>query len=85
MKKVKLFIMESCPYCKQARSFLAELLTEERYNNIEIEMIDEKLHPEIADTYDYYYVPTFYVDEVKVSEGAVTKEKVKEVLEKAIN
>lgn len=85
MKKVKLFIMESCPYCKQARGYLSELQNDERYRDIEIEMIDERVHPEIADTYDYYYVPTFYIDEVKVSEGAVTKDKVKEVLDKAIS
>jgi len=27
---------------------------------VEIEKIDELVHPDIAGQYDYYYVPTFY-------------------------
>jgi hypothetical protein len=27
----------------------------------------------LADSYDYYYVPTYYVDGVKVHEGAASK------------
>ncbi|MEA4874327.1 glutaredoxin family protein [Anaerorhabdus sp.] len=84
MKKIKMFMFEACPHCKKARGFLDELLKEEKYKDIEIEMIDEKLHPEIADTYDYYYVPTFYVNDEKVSEGSVTFDQVKAVLDKAL-
>lgn len=36
-------------------------------------MIEETQHPDIADQYDYYYVPTFYVDGVKVHEAGIFK------------
>ena len=36
-------------------------------------MIEETQHPDIADQYDYYYVPTFYVDGVKVHEAEFSK------------
>ena len=34
-------------------------------------MIEESEQPEVADAFDYYYVPTFYVDGVKVHEGGI--------------
>ena len=46
-------------------------------------MIDELLDPGTADRYDYWYVPTFYVDGNKLHEGACSKEKVRQILEKA--
>ncbi|MEF9919478.1 glutaredoxin family protein [Anaerorhabdus sp.] len=84
MKKIKMFMFDGCPHCKKALTLLDELKKEDKYSNVEIEMIDEHKNPEIADQYDYYYVPTFYVDEVKVHEGTVTLEQVKEVLDKAL-
>lgn len=83
MKKVQLFMFEACPYCQQALKYLNELLKEEPYRDVQITMIDERKQPDVADAYDYYYVPTFYVDDVKVSEGAVSYEQVKEILDKA--
>ena len=46
-------------------------------------MVDEKKHPEIAEKYDYYYVPTFFVGGEKVHEGVPTKEAVEAVFIKA--
>ena len=81
MKKILFFHFESCPYCQQARRWLDELMTEHpEYQALEIERIDEHKQPEIADRYDYWYVPTFYVDGQKVHEGACTKEIVENVL-----
>ena len=54
------------------------------YNNIEIKIIDEELQPDIAKQYTYYYVPTYYVDGVKVHEGAATKDIVNKVFKAAI-
>jgi len=54
------------------------------YSKLNIEIIDEKLNPEIADTYDYYYVPSYFVDGEKVHEGTITKEAVQEVFNKSI-
>jgi thiol-disulfide isomerase/thioredoxin len=78
-KHIKLFYLKNCPFCKQAFSFIDELKQQDAYRGIEIETIEESEEPETANRYDYYYVPTFYVDGVKVSEGAVTLEKVEAI------
>ncbi len=36
------------------------------------ERIEENAHPEIADRYDYYFVPSFFTEEEKVYEAART-------------
>ena len=51
---------------KKALRYIEELKAEyPEFQPIEIEMIEETQHPDIADQYDYYYVPTFYVDGVE--------------------
>ncbi|MFV0394827.1 MAG: thioredoxin family protein [Coprobacillaceae bacterium] len=72
---IKIFILEDCPHCKNARRWIEELYLEEPiYRDIEIEYIDEIKHSEIANTYDYYLVPSIYLDEKKVHEGVASKE-----------
>ena len=58
-----MFITSWCPYCKKAFSMMKDLKDENpKYKDIEVKVIDEELEPEIAKQYDYYYVPTFFVD-----------------------
>ena len=84
MKPVTMFITDWCPYCKQAYSIMQDLKkTNPKYANIEVQVIDEERQPEIAKQYDYYYVPTYYVDGVKVHEGAPSKEIVSKVFDEA--
>ncbi|MDD8048425.1 MAG: thioredoxin family protein [Thomasclavelia sp.] len=78
---LKMFILENCPHCKLARKCLKELQEEDKYKDIKIEMIDEGLNPEVANQYDYYYVPTFFNDDKKLFEGHMEKEDVKKVLD----
>lgn len=86
MKNVTMFIMRSCPYCRQALSWMEKLKNQDaRYRDLEVTIIDETLQPDIAKQYDYYYVPTYYIDGVKVHEGAATREIVQNVLDKALN
>ena len=85
MKKITMFTMESCPYCRQALRWMDELIAgNEAYSGIEIEKIDELVYPDIADEYDYYYVPTYYVDGEKLHEGVASPEKLKRVLDAAV-
>jgi thiol-disulfide isomerase/thioredoxin len=84
MKPVKLFYLERCPFCKKAFGYIEELKQADEYKNIVIETIEESIHPEIAELYDYYYVPTFYIDEKKVHEGGIFKDEVKTIFEKAL-
>jgi glutaredoxin len=84
MKPVKLFYLKSCPYCLKALAYMDELKKQDMYGNLEIEMIEESEEPDIADRYDYFYVPTCYVDGIKVHEGAATFEEIEAVFKKAV-
>lgn len=84
MKHITLFYLEKCPFCKKAMAAIDELKKQDRYKDIEIEMIEESKQPEVADKYDYYYVPTFYIDGRKVHEGGIFPDEVKAVLEQAL-
>ncbi|MDR3308967.1 MAG: thioredoxin family protein [Tannerella sp.] len=83
MKHIKLFYLRDCPFCKKAFAYIDELKKQEAYKNIEIETIEESEYPEIADAYDYYYVPTFYIDGEKVHEGGIFPNEVEELFKKA--
>ena len=85
MKKIQLFYLEYCPHCKKTRADLNELLKEEQFSGLSIEMIEESVQKELADQYDYYYVPCFYVDGIKVKEGALSRKDVEDVLMMASN
>jgi len=85
MKHVKLFYLDHCPHCKKTKRDLDELMKDEKYSKIQIEWIEESKEKEIADQYDYYYVPCFYVDEIKMKEGALQMSDVKEVLDAALS
>lgn len=85
MKKVKAFYLENCPHCKKAFKMIEELKAKNpEYSKIDIEYIEESKQVSIASAHDYYLVPTFYVDEVKIHEGVPTLEKIEEVFIKAI-
>jgi glutaredoxin len=82
--KLTYFKLKNCPYCIQADKWLNELRSEDSaYAAVEIETIDEREQPDLADSYDYYYVPTFFLGRKKLHEGAATKEKIKAVLDSA--
>lgn len=73
MKPIKLFYLKNCPFCKKALSYIDSLKAEHpEFAAIPIEMIEESEQPALADKFDYYYVPTFYVGDEKVHEGAST-------------
>lgn len=83
--KVVMFYLKNCPYCKRADMYIQQLCWENpKYKQIEIARIDEKENPLHAAKYDYFYVPCFYINEVKQFEGAASKEDVKAVLDKAL-
>ncbi len=85
MKKVKAFYLENCPHCRSAFKMIEELKAKHReYSGIEIEYIEELKNVQAANAHDYYYVPTFYVNGVKIHEGVPTMEKIEEVLKRAM-
>ncbi len=84
MKLIKVFYQTNCPFCKRAFKCIDELKHRPEYKEIEIEAIEETMHPDIADLYDYYYVPTFYVDEEKVHEGGIYSNEIEAIFQKAL-
>jgi thiol-disulfide isomerase/thioredoxin len=79
-----MFYLPNCPFCKKAFKYIDEVKAENpELKNVEIETIDESVEKELADSYDYYYVPTFYMNEEKLHEGGIFKDEVKSLLEKA--
>ena len=86
MKNVKLFYLKQCPFCKKAIRYIEELKAQ--YTElacVDIEMIEESEQADVADKFDYYYVPTFYVDGVKEHEGGIYPEEVEKILRKALD
>ncbi len=70
MKKMTLFYLRGCPYCDNARKALAELTKEnDVYAAVEVDWIEESERPELANNYDYYYVPTIFAREKKLYEA----------------
>ncbi len=85
MKPIKLFYLKNCPFCKKALSYIDSFKAEHpEFAAIPIEMIEESEQPALADKFDYYYVPTFYVGNEKVHEGGIYPEEVEAVLRKAL-
>lgn len=85
MKPITMFVTSWCPYCKQALSFMKTLQSENpKYQDIEIKIIDEEVHPEISKDYDYYYVPTYYIGDTKLHEGVPSLDIVKNVFDEAL-
>lgn len=84
-KKVKMMILDTCPYCRQAFEMMDKLKTEHpEYQSVEIETIEESKEPEKIEGYDYWYVPTYFVGGKKVHEGVPTIEKVERVFQEAL-
>ncbi len=92
MKKITAFYLEGCPYCRQAREALKELTSEnENYSKISIDWIEENQQPEISEKFDYYYVPSMFIENKKIYEAhrgekfEECKENIKRVLEAAVS
>lgn len=84
MKNIKMMYLRSCPYCKQAFQMVDDLKRmNPKFQNISIELIEENEEPEKIKGYDYWYVPTYFVDDQKIHEGVPTLEAIRMVLEAA--
>ena len=85
MKHVKMMMLSTCPHCKKAFEMLDELKKEHpEYRDVEIEVIDEQQEEEKTKGYDYWYVPTFFVDDQKLHEGVPSIAAIEAVLKAAI-
>ena len=70
MKKITMFYLIHCPYCRQASRAIDELTAENpAYGDIEIDYVEESMQPSVAEQYDYYYVPTMFFGKEKQYEA----------------
>ena len=70
MKDVLYFYRRDCGYCVKAHRALDELRSELPGSaELEIRMVEETEQPAFADRYDYYAVPSFFVDGKKIFEA----------------
>lgn len=85
MKEIILFKLANCPHCKLALRLQEELLAEHpQWRELPLRVVDEAEEIALANSYDYYYVPTYYVDGVKVHEGHAEKADVEKVFRAAM-
>lgn len=85
MKPLLFFRLKYCPHCIRANKWLEELMSENpAYKEIDIRIVDEAVEWKLADSYDYYLVPTFFSGDVKLHEGVASKAKIKAVLDYAL-
>lgn len=80
-----LFHLPHCPHCLLARRCLDELRREDpRYAAIPLRLINEKKEKALADSFDYYFVPTFFYNGEKLFEGHMEKSDVQAVLARVL-
>lgn len=85
MKEILLFQLKGCPHCRLALKLQEALLEEHpEWRDIPLRIIDERKEKALADRYDYYYVPCYYVDGVKVHEGHAEREDIEKVFQAAV-
>jgi len=84
-KPVTLVMQNTCPNCQETVRLIDEVKDNRPdLRHVEVEIIDEITHPELALPYDYWEVPTFFVDaKHAMSGGKPTYSKIEEILEKA--
>ena len=92
MKTLTMFYLDDCGYCAKAKKALEERYQENpKYAEIPINKIEESQHPEIADQYDYYAVPTFFDGKEKLFEAHLfmsyeeIRDEVRKVLDYALS
>ena len=86
MKELTMFYFDECPHCQNALRWEKELLARRpELAAVPVQRINEKRQPELADTYDYYYVPTYYLGREKLAEGVKDPALLEQVFDRALN
>ena len=69
MREIEIFYLTGCPYCDNARRAVAELMQEESaYRGLALRWIEENEEKTLADSYDYYRVPSVFFEGDKLYE-----------------
>ena len=64
------FYLPGCPYCRRAEEILAGLIAEKpEYGAVKIRRVNESAEAKLAGQYDYWHVPSFFLDGKKLYEA----------------
>lgn len=86
MKEIIMTMFNECPYCQNALKYIDEYKkAHPEAKDVQLTIINEREEPERAGKYDYYYVPTFFVDGEKIYEGLTDVSMIDNVFEKALS
>ncbi len=70
MKEITAFYLNGCPYCRNARLAIQELISEDsRYASVPVCWYEETEHPEAVKGHAYYYVPSLFIGAEKLYEA----------------
>lgn len=68
--ELKFFFKPGCPYCRRAEKLIAELCAAKpEYAAVKIRRIDETAEAQLAESFDYWYVPSFFLGDEKLYEA----------------
>jgi glutaredoxin len=91
MKPITAFYLTHCPYCRNAKAALEELITENQvYGTVPITWYEESENPDAVKGHTYYYVPSLFIGHEKLYEAQPgqtyeeIKKHVKAALDKAL-
>lgn len=83
--EITYFYLQNCPHCRHADQLIQEIIHEEpKYSAVKFRKVEETEEKALADSFDYWYVPCFYLGEDKLMEGVPSKEKIRAAMEKAL-
>ena len=85
MKKIRMFTAVWCSHCANAKRWMDELIDENpKYKELDIQLIDIDNEKEKLVDVNFYYIPTFYIENEKAFEGVPSKQIVQKVLDDAM-
>jgi glutaredoxin len=70
MKTITAFYLTHCPYCRNAKAALKELIEENKaYAAVTVDWYEESERPDVVKGHEYYYVPSMFIGDEKVYEA----------------
>lgn len=70
MKEITAFYLNGCPYCRNAKAALAELVSENpAYGEVPVHWYEESESPDVVQGHSYYYVPSMFIGAEKLYEA----------------
>ena len=70
IKRLTAFYLNGCPYCRNAKAALAELVSENpAYGEVPVHWYEESESPDVVQGHSYYYVPSMFIGTEKLYEA----------------